>query len=161
MLGAEKGFDYIGMDISQTMREFGERLATAAEDLKEMPQVRRHWTVDLPSFSWSAPPGWRPVIIIASYLLASGTLDVKKLVGELQALLPQFGHGQATLVYTNSVCDKANESFPVFRNELGGLGFELLVDKKGEIMIERRSVPKDRKLRYALFHRPPQTTLQL
>ena len=160
-LGPETAFDYIGVDISQTMREFGERQATAAEAFEEMPDVRRHWTADLSSFSWPRPPGWRPVIVIVSYLLASRTLDVKTLVGELRDLLSKLSAGPTMLLYTNSDREDANRSFPVFRDELRGLGFELRADDSGQIVVERQSAAKPRQLRYALFRRSARTTLRL
>ena len=161
VLGCRARFDYIGMDVSQTMRDFGERLVKASEVFEEMPEVRRHWTADLSSVSWLSPPGWRPVIVIVSYLLASRTLDVPALVEELEGLLSKLSGGPATLLYTNSTRDDANRLFPDFRDRLSELGFELHPNDNGQIEIERRSGNRTRPLRYALFHRPRQNTLRL
>ena len=60
--------DYIGVDRSHAMREFGERLASAAADFEEAPQIDRHWSEDIPSVRWRPAPNWRRVFVIVSYL---------------------------------------------------------------------------------------------
>ena len=161
VLGPERRFDYIGMDRSHAMRSFGERLASAAEHFPEVPRIDRHWSADISSFSWSSAPGWRPVFVIVSYLLASPTLDVVALVADLEALLTKLGRGPATVLYTNSARDEANRKFPSFHKTLIDAGFELKIDDTGMIEIERRSGTRNRRLRYALFHRQKQDTLRL
>ena len=160
-LGPECRFDYIGMDRSHAMRRFGEQLAGAATRLDPVPRIDRHWTTDLPSVAWRSAPGWRPVIVVVSYLLASPTLDAAELIGELEDLLRKLGRGPVTVLYTNSVRPDANLSFPVFRQELEGAGFELKADDTGSIDIERLQGQRERRLRYALFHRQPQNLLAL
>ena len=161
VLGSECRFSYIGMDRSHAMRQFGEHLAVAATRLDDVPQVVRYWTADLPSVPWERPPGWRPVIVIVSYLLASPTLNAAELIGRLEELLRQLGRGPVTVLYTNSVRPDANLSFPVFRQELQDAGFELYADDTGSIDIERLQGLRERQLRYALFHRQPQHLLPL
>ena len=161
VLGPECRFDYIGMDRSHAMRRFGEHLAVAATSLDAVPQIDRHWTTDLPSVHWSSAPGWRPVIVVVSYLLASPTLNATELVSELEELLRKIGRGPVTVLYTNSVRPAANLSFPVFRQELQGVGFNLYADDTGSIDIERLQGQRERRLRYALFHRQSQNLLPL
>ena len=161
VLGPECRFDYIGMDRSHAMRRFGEHLAVAATRLGAVPQIARHWTTDLPSVPWRSAPGWRPVIVVVSYLLASPTLNAAELIGELEELLRKLGRGPVTVLYTNSVRPDANLSFPVFRQELQDAGFELYADDTGSIDIERLQGQRERQLRYALFHRHPQNLLPL
>ena len=153
--------DYIGVDRSTAMRRFGERLASVAANNGELPRIRRHWAADVASVSWPPAPSWRPVIVIVSYLLASPTLDVLALVPDLDYLLAKLGRGSVTVLYTNSVRHDANRSFPLFRTMLRERGFDLVRDDKGAIDIERGQDVKSRSLRYALFHRPTQGTLQL
>jgi len=161
VLGPECRFDYIGMDQSHAMRRFGERLAVAATCLDAIPQVARHWTMDLPSVPWRTPPGWRPVIVIVSYLLASPTLNAAELIGELEELSRRLGRGPVTVLYTNSVRPEANLDFPIFSRELQSVGFELYADDTGSIDIERLQGQRERPLRYALFHRRSQDVLPL
>lgn len=161
VLGQGHGFDYIGVDRSRTMRRLGERLASAAARFDDVPSIDCHWATDTSSVSWGSAPGWRPVIVIVSYLLASPTLDAAALIGELKGLLDKLGRGSVTTLYTNSPRPDANRSFPSFRKALQDAGFELYADDTGEIEIDRWTGMRTRKLRYALFRRPRQDTLRL
>ena len=164
VFGRESQFDYIGVDCSQTMRAFGERLASAAEQQSdEVPPIVCRWTSDVDSVTrkWKSKPGWRPVIVIVSYLLASPTLNAEALVADLCVLLKKLGRGRVTILYTNSKRLEANRQYPAFRHALAAAGFKLREDDIGMIRIERSGGKVDRKLRYALFHRQEQRTLQL
>ena len=161
VLTASCDFDYIGMDRSHAMRRFGERLAAAATSLDVLPRIVRHWTTDLPSVSWETAPGWDPVIVIVSYLLASPTLDATKLMDELEGLLTKLGRGPVTVLYTNSPRPDANRGFPAFRDALLHADFSLRADDRGKIEIDRWTGMRERHLKYALFHRHRQNTLQL
>ncbi len=151
-------FEYIGVDRSHAMRELGERLASTAA---QMDETRRHWSADIPSVSWRGAPGWRPVIVIVSYLLASPTLIPAKLIDQLEHLLRRIGNGPVTVLYTNSNQPVANRSFPEFCDALTGIGFELCAADEGVIEIKRRKGTTQRNLRYALFYRPTQKNLKL
>ena len=160
-LGHEHRLDYIGVDRSRTMREFGEKLASATVELDQTPQISRQWSPDISSVTWGSAPGWRPVFVIVSYLLASPTLDAGKLIRELEVLLVKLGGGPVTVLYTNSPRAEANRGYPRFRTALEDAGFELTVEDTGSIEIERWAGSRDRRLRYALFHRRDQATLRL
>ena len=153
--------DYIGVDRSRAMRELGEKLASAAAELDRTLRIERHWSPDIPSVAWGSAPGWRPVIVIVSFLLASPTLDAGELIGELEGLLARLGRGPVTVLYTNSPRAETNRSYPIFHTALLGAGFELKADDTGSIEVERRGGPIRRKVRYALFHRGDQRTLRL
>ena len=157
----ESRLDYIGVDRSRSMRKLGERLAAAAAVVDETPHIDRRWSHDVSSVAWSAAPGWRPVLVIVSYLLASPTLAVGELVDELEGLLARLGRGPVVVLYTNSPRQGVNRSYPEFRASLQDAGFELVADDRGKIEIDRRSGTQERTLRYALFHRREQTTLRL
>lgn len=165
VLGPETRFDYIGMDRSKTMRQFGESLAEAAtRDFSEnMPSVRRYWTDDLPTCTWPNALGWRPVIVIVSYLLASPTLvereHVSRLVGDMGKFLNRLSYGEVTVLYTNSPRDNVNRNYPALRDSLRKLGFDELAHDQGRIRPERTGV--NRRLRYALLYRARRATLPL
>ena len=161
VLGRDTGFDYIGVDRSQAMRRLGEHLASAAERLGDMPRIRRHWVSGVSNVHWDAAPGWHPVFVIVSYLLASPTLNAVALVGELERILARLGRGPVTILYTNSPRREANRSFSSFSNALLGAGFALFADDTGSIEIGRLDGPRSRDLRYALFHRAEQRVLSL
>ena len=101
------------------------------------------------------------MIVVVSYLLASPTHNAAELIGELEELLRRLGRGPVTVLYTNSVRPNANLSFPVFCQELRGAGFDLYADDTGSITIERLKGQRERRLRYALFHRQSQNLLPL
>lgn len=161
ILGPKAGFDYVGMDRSNTMREFGETLANAAAHSfpNDMPAVRRYWIDELSACPWPSAPGWRSVTVIVSYLFASRTLDVAKLVDDLGTFLDILGRGEVTVLYTNSVKYDPDRNYPEFRDSLRERGFEELVSGDGRVIIERTG--KERQLRYALLYRSLQTELKL
>ena len=156
-LGPSDDFDYIGVDHAQTMRQFGEELASAAESMPGVPRIRRQWVRDITSVEWTAPPGWRPVLVIVSFLLASPTLNVTVLMIELENLLTKLGRGVVTVLYTNSPRVSPNRSYPEFREALLDAGFEQLVDDLGAV----KTSQKTRSLRYALFRRRQRRILHL
>ncbi len=153
--------DYVGVDRSLAMHGLGRRLASAAEQVHELPRIRCRWATDIPTVPWDDPPGWRPVVVIVSYLFASPTLGIATLVAGLDDLLPKLGRGSITILYTNSVRHDANREFPIFCSMLHDRGFEMRVNEVGDIDVERGLVVKTRRLRYALFHRPSRKTLIL
>ena len=152
-------FDYIGVDRSEAMRDFGESLAAAAPQLK---RSHRLWASSLPTVAWNDAPGWRPVFIIVSYLLASPTLDsVDRLIRDLEGLLTKIGRGRATVIYTNSTYTTPNRLFPEFRDALFDHEFSLFANDTGIIPVERSGETVPRNLRYALFDRPERRILEL
>ena len=151
-------FDYIGVDSSKAMREFGEHLAGRA---RRLDGVRRRWASTLESVEWDRAPGWRPVLVIVSYLLGSPSLNPVQLVDRLNDLLAKLGTGRVTMLYTNSPRDAANRNFPAFQQAMRRAGFDMPADGTSEIVVERWEGDRQRKLRYAVFHRPTASRLQL
>lgn len=158
ILGQDPQVDYIGVDRSSAMRSLGERLASAGESMHGMPRIQRRWAKDIASVDWDRALGWRPVIVIVSYLLASPTLDAAALVAELDGLLTRLGRGPVTVLYTNAIGTDANRRFPDFRAALHDADFVTVTEATGVIETRRQ---KNRSLRYALFQRKRQETLQL
>lgn len=156
-LSPTDSFDYIGIDRSQAMRQLGERFACEAEAVDDLPKIDRFWASSIADVEWPQPPGWRPVVVIASFLLASPTLDVEDLVDALNDFLDRLGRGETTLIYTNSTKPGPNRNFPAFRAALEQMGFRLRADDVGVVSTERRNL----ELRYALFHRAQRRTLRL
>lgn len=156
-LSPTDSFDYIGMDRSQTTRQLGERFACEADAIDGLPRIDRYWVSSLADVEWSRSPGWRPVLVIASFLLASPSLAVEVLVQELIEFLNRLGGGETTLIYTNSTKPGPNRNFPAFQAALEQAGFRSRADDVGTIPTERRTL----ELRYALFHRARLRTLRL
>ena len=159
-LGHESRLDYIGVDRSRAMRELGEKLASAAAELDRTPRIDRHWSPDISSVTWGSAPGWRPVFVIVSYLLASPTLDAGELIGELEGLLAKLGRGPVTVLYTNSpdLSRTAATELPYRAVES-----RLRAVRRGYRLNRDRETgrSRNRRLRYALFHRRNQDILRL
>lgn len=160
-LGGGVSFDYIGIDRSEAMHRLGEHLASKAEAFNDASSVSRLWSAGLECVPWCESPGWRPVVVILSYLLASPTFDVREGVGVLNGLLTRIGRGPVTVLYTNSVREEPNQDFPVLRDALEGVHFTLEVDDRGTVEVDRWDGVRERELRYALFHRHMQQRLTL
>ena len=160
-LGRNNPFDYIGVDQSRTICKLGEKLASAAEGYRETPTTCRQWATDIDSVCWHSASGWRPVIVVMSYLLASPTLNVEQLVLKLSGLLDSLSGGRVTVLYTNSSDPSANEHFGQLRDSLSAEGFTLIKQSTGRITIQREGREKLRPLRYALFARQEQGSLPL
>lgn len=159
VLGPERTFTYIGMDRASAMHRLGDRLAAAALSSGQFAMHDRRWIDRLQSLQWTEPPGWRSVIIIVSYLLASPTLDAAELVAELDAMLERVGRGDVTILYTNSPRAERNRSFLTFRAALEAKGFQLKTDDIGNVDVTARG--KSHLLRYALFVRLRRVTLSI
>lgn len=156
-LDQREGFDYIGVDRSRTMLEFGERLAKATESMPQLPRVRRQWIADIASLLWDGPPRWRPVLVVVSFLLASPTLRLTKLLADLNSLLSTLGRGEVLVLYTNSAKEGPNRLYPRFHQHLIDAGFKVVAENIGTVRTKRT----ERRLRYALFHRAKKSTLRL
>jgi hypothetical protein len=154
-------FSYIGFDRSASMRGLGEQLASSAEHLGVHTCSDRQWVADLDGIKWHRPPDWRPILVVASYLLASPTLDVAAFVRNIDAVCNLFGRGPVTVLYTNSPLMTANRSFPHLRKCLQDIGFRIVADDRGDITIDRFRGVRRRQLRYALFHRDAQADLKV
>ena len=161
VMNQEARFSYIGIDQSAAMCRLGKRLAIATEDSAEAPSIDHRWYTDITSVSWRRAPGWRPVIVIVSYLLASRSLKVIPFVAKVEKLISRLSGGSVTVLYTNSTTDHANQRFPDFSNALVNVGFRLIADDIGSIEIERLFGERIRYLRYALFFRKQNDILKI
>jgi hypothetical protein len=161
VVGAQCPFTYVGVDSSREMRALGERFAVVASEAGKLVTTDRHWSERLALVNWQKKAGWQPVLVIASYLLASPTIDCTELVEELDVLLDKVGRGPVVLFYTNAVGDTANRHFSRFQSALEAVGFECVDSRTDSITVERAGCPTSRNLRYALFRRDRRTTLHI
>ena len=155
VLPAGSRFDYIGIDRSEAMLRLGRSLAAAAGAMPEAPRFRAGWTQDIADVDWTDPPGWRSVIVVASYLLASPTLNVKNFVPRLNSLLARLGGGTVVVLVTNSPKSAPNRALPVWHARLTEAGFQKSADFTSTIDGSGR--PRTRSFRCALWRRAPQT----
>ena len=155
-VGADKEFRYYGIDKYQSMRTLGARFAAAARDLNGLHSGSTFWFGD----NFDAADFGRIrgdlTIVVASYLLASPTLNVQELVAQIVAATARIGPGPVAVLYTNSAMAHANVKYPEFRDRLTAAGFEVIVDDV-EKFVDTEKDPK--LLRYALLLKAEQTTI--
>ncbi|PIP89018.1 MAG: hypothetical protein COW01_15640 [Bdellovibrionales bacterium CG12_big_fil_rev_8_21_14_0_65_38_15] len=163
VLGNTTQFSYIGFDRSVEMHNLGESLAKRLSDLQGTNSncQSRQWVSNLSDVSWSDAPGWRPVIVVVSYLLASPSLEPESLIQDIDRLLKIFGMGNTVILYTNAINHYANRNFPTFKNALEKNGFEMIANENGFIKIDRSGKKRNRDVRYALFKKNSVDTLLL
>ncbi|KFE46492.1 hypothetical protein [Pseudomonas congelans] len=147
VLGPEKMFRYYGVDLYESMRVLGNRMAEATKAQGVLhAQTRYQFTDDLSNIDFGAVRG-ELTIFVASYLLASPTLDPTELVVDILAAHKRIGPGPCAVLYTNSPSPKARDKFPAFSKNLIAGGFFSCGENVERFDLTRN--PKD--LHYALF----------
>ncbi|WP_144241617.1 class I SAM-dependent methyltransferase [Janthinobacterium agaricidamnosum] len=125
---SDEPFRYFGVDRSKAMIQLGESLAEAAKARGAFhPKTTFKFDTDLANFDFGPIRG-EMTIVIASYLLASPSLDVKSLVTSVSDALARIGPGPCAILYTNSSRPEAREKFPSFKEALLRLGFKLVTE---------------------------------
>lgn len=154
-VGPECCFRYVGLDRSASMQALGGQLWDEAVKLGGInPFSRPYFVSDLAEFD----PGLRRgelTFVVASYLLASTTLDVDRLVASLITCLERIGPGPVALLYTNSPREEPNRQLPQFLSLLRAAGFKGEEDENASIL-HRSST---RNVRYAFLYRPENLTV--
>jgi hypothetical protein len=151
-------FSYIGVDRAEAMMDFGETLAIGGGS-----NIRcdRFWTNSLTTIPWPYAVSYRPVIVVASYLLASPTIDSAKLANEINTALSKISLGHTIILYTNSTRVQPNQGLTKFSSALESYNFKEIINENGFIEYNTYSGAECRRLRYALFERKEQDTLSL
>lgn len=152
-------YTYVGLDRSNSMQKLGEKLAKAASILSGNLNVKRIWCENLNDVTIPGAKSWKPIIVIASYLLASPSLDPIELLDQLDAFIKKTSNGPVTLLYTNSAHPEANQKFNTFKKELLKIGFELVIHENTEIKVQKNGSESSRRFVYALFQRQKITIL--
>lgn len=156
-LGAVQPFRYFGIDRSAAMLKLGRRLAMGARERGAFhPETQISFEHDLSAIDFGQPRGELSVIV-ASYFLASPTLDVVPLVTSLINTLGRIGPGPAAVFYTNSAHVQATRKFPSFRDEFTRNEFKVKVDKIDTFI--KTKTPKD--MHYALLFRPAKLVISV
>lgn len=156
IVGAEVPFRYFGVDRSSSMRRLGERLAQGARCANALHERTSVWFGGDISQASFGPLRGEPTIVVASYLLASPTIDPEVLAQQIAVALDKIGTGLSAVLYTNSSTPYASRNFSKFKNSLLDLGFEM-VENSTERFTDTEKQPKN--LHYALFMKPAVTTI--
>jgi SAM-dependent methyltransferase len=154
---ANKPFRYYGIDRAESMLKLSERLFKAAKTEGGIHSDTSAWFgTSLTDANFGKISGGLS-IVVASYLLASPSLEVNQLVLEVVDALKRIGPGPATVLYTNSALPQLNYKFPVFKEAFEHAGFTCLLDSQS--LFTDTKTPKE--LRYALFFRNANTSITL
>lgn len=156
-LGPGRSFRYHGVDRAPAMYQVGERLVGAAVRRGALhPATTWSFRDDLDAHEFGKIRG-DLTLVVASYLMASPTLDVDALVAAIVRALDRIGPGPVAVLYTNSAKAGPNAKLPRFTGALVAAGFEVIVDQV-ERFLETKN-PAD--LRYALLFRKALSTIPL
>lgn len=158
VLGPAVPFRYFGVDRSAAMRRLGQTLACRAREYGGLHERTTFWFGDSLANAAFGPIRGEPIIVVASYLLASPTLDVQALVGEIDSSINRIGPGLAAVLYTNSAMAFATKKYPEFKTALLERGFQVMADSI-ELFSDTDAAPK--KLHYALFVRPATNSIRI
>jgi hypothetical protein len=139
------------------MLKLGHRLAAAARERGVLHADASVWFGTNLSEADFGPKRGDWTIVVASYLFASPSLNVQKLMVEILGAIDCVGPGPAAVLYTNSAQERWNLSYPEFRDRLVDAGFGVVADDTAELAGDRGS----RTLRYALLFRPETRTIDL
>ncbi len=155
--GPDEPFRYVAVDRAPAMLALGPRMIDPARALgafADRATVSSYTALD----AVVAPaPAWPPVLVVASYLLASPTLEPTGFVDPLAAALDRFGRGPVTLLCTNATGPGANAKWPACQARLSAHGF------RDDVPWARGTLPgrSSRAVSYALMTRQARTTLPL
>jgi len=156
-LGGKSPFRYHGFDRATSMLALGKRFAdSAARRGAFHARTTCCFKEDLEGHHFGKERN-DLTIVVASYLLASPTIEVGVLVSDILGALERIGPGPAALLYTNSAKDWPNRSFDQFKAALVAGGFTVVLDEVERF--EKTRTPAD--LRYALFTRKASATISL
>jgi len=156
-LRPEPDFTYVGLDRAASMLALGRTLADTPEAQLHLADIDGHWTHELTDVRLDEPLGWRPVIVLASFLLASETVEPERLLDEALRWIEPISRGPIVVLYTNSTTEWANRKYDRARQALADRAFSERVYEAGVVEDDGRT----RKLRYALFTRGARDQLEL
>lgn len=133
VVGPDRAFRYFGVDISLEMRSLGATLAEAARQrgaLHAQTTVNFGGTLDEHDLG---KPRWDVTLIIASYLLASSSLNIATLSAAIIAAVERCGSGMAFFLYLNSPKSWPNRNWPDLSSALVAAGFEVRLDEVEDV----------------------------
>jgi SAM-dependent methyltransferase len=125
---ADKTFRYYGVDRAEAMLDLSNRLFKAAQTNGGIHADTSAWFGSALTKANFGKITGALSIVVASYLLASPSLDVNQLVLEVVGALKRIGPGPAAVFYTNSALPDLNHKFPAFREAFEQAGFTCLRD---------------------------------
>lgn len=142
---------YHGIDLYESMRELGKQIAQCAQNLNALSRYSTFaFFESLDDIPFPVGARINPKIFVASYLLASNTIEVEPLVKSIVKIADTFSRGPSLLLYTNTTHPLAGQKFPAFKEQLEAAGFRCPADDQTHIAHKN----KTRSVHYALFYKP-------
>ncbi|MFG0461181.1 hypothetical protein ACF8GG_17840 [Pseudomonas sp. yb_1] len=158
VLGSRAAYRYFGVDRASSMLTLANELAAEVRKVGEFndrTEVSFHKSID--EISFGNPRAAEMTVFVLSYLLASNSVDVDALVGEINRARGRIGLGQTVVLYTNSAREGARNNYPKFRERMIEAGFKEHVRETERF----QDTDKPRDIHYALFLRPAVTTFSM
>jgi SAM-dependent methyltransferase len=158
VVGNGVAYRYFGVDRASSMRLFADDLMREVRVLAEFNQdteVSFHESVD--EIDFGPRRAAEITVFVLSYLLASNTIDVAELVGEITRASDRIGLGPAFVLYTNSARESARANYPDFRDMMVASGFHVHIEETERFL----DTDSPRAIHYALFVRAPVSTLHI
>lgn len=156
-LGKDISFNYYGVDCYKSMQTLGMQMATAARSCNELhPMTRYQFVNDLDEISFDTISG-KLTIFIASYLLASPSIDPILLAQKIRRTHESASLGPAAVLYTNSARPEARQKFPLFKQTLEAAGYIAVTDTT-ELFTATSKKPTN--VHYALFFKPADSNIK-
>lgn len=156
-LGKEKIFSYYGVDCYESMRKLGSQMANAARASNELhPMTTYEFTNDLDKIKFEHISG-NLTIFVASYLLASPTIDSALLAQKIIRTHESASLGPSAVLYTNSARPEAQRKFPDFKKSLEAAGYKTIADTTDLFTATSKAHIK---MHYALFFKPTNSSIR-
>lgn len=157
VIGADHAFRYYGVDQAQSMLRLGLKLADAAKSKGGIHgDTTCFFSNNLHTLNFGRPSG-ELVVIVASYLLASPTLNISELVNSLVQALSNIGQGPAAFLYTNSGLHASSRKYSELKEALINFGFSVRIEET-EYFAQTKNA---RDVHYALFYREADLSIRI
>ncbi|WP_163011420.1 class I SAM-dependent methyltransferase [Pseudomonas viridiflava] len=158
VIGQSCDYRYYGVDTSSSMLSLAADLSNAVRaenQLSVRTEISFH--EKLSKISFGPRRGTQITLFILSYLLASKSIDVKKLVSEIDKARNAIGLGPTFLLYTNSAKDGPRQAYPLLKEQLLAADFKVAVEEEENFT----DTEKPRNIHYALFVRHSPKTISI
>lgn len=147
-------YRYIGIDHARSMTGFGDELAQEAIARGHMHEnTRIEFSNDLDAVDFGPLRAAETTIVVLSFLLASESIDVQRLVDEIVRACDRIGLGRVIVLYTNSAREAARKKFIPFKTAMMESEFHLKIEEIEQF----EDTAKPRPIHYAVFVRNPVT----
>lgn len=145
-------YRYFGIDHANSMIDFGDELAQEAIARGYMHiDSKIDFANDLSTVDFGPLRAAETTVVVLSFLLASESIDVRKLVDDIVSACNRIALGRVIVLYTNSARESARRNFAPFKTEMMQNDFHLKIEEVEQF----EDTAKPRPIHYAVFIRNP------